>query len=888
MAAELPPRYDPKDVEQRLYAQWESRGDFTADAEGVLTGHKRPFVVMMPPPNVTGALHMGHALNNTLQDVLARWRRMSGDEVLWLPGIDHAGIATQAVVEKKLFEERKVRRLDLGREAFLAEVWKWKEEYGGTILRQLRRLGCSCDWSRQKFTMDEDLSFAVRKAFVDLFDAGLVYRGARIVNWDCALEPAVSDDEIEYEDRKGRLWHIRYPRADGKGFVVVATTRPETMLGDTGVAVHPADARYRDLVGKKVRLPLLGREIPVVADPSVDPRFGTGAVKVTPGHDPADFERGQRHRLPVVIVLDGKGRVNAEGGPYAGLSREQARDRIVKDLEAQGLLEKVEDHAHRVAVSVRSRSVIEPLVSEQWFVRMAPLAESAIRAVKDGSLKFVPERWTKVYLDWLENVRDWCISRQLWWGHRIPVWYDADGATGALLEDPAPGAVHPKTGKPLVRQDEDVLDTWASSWLWPMSTLGWPEETRDLEAFYPTHFLSTAREIIYLWVARMVMAGTRFRGKCPFPTVYIHATVLDAKGRRMSKSAGNGIDPVEMIDRYGADAVRFTLVSMTTEGQDVRLSENRFETGRNFMNKVWNAGRLIQSLVEGARAMEGFTAEDRWIDARCGSTAMRAAECLREFRFHDYARLLYEFVWNDFCDWYLELVKPRLAPAPEPAALATLRHVYAAILRMLHPVCPFVTDELAARLLLVPSDRKTLSRESWPTRSVIGLEYGALPECEGDVWEVELLREVVTHVRRLRSEYGVPEAAKVAVHIQAAEKARQALLRQQAGVLRLANASALWARPSEQRPKGSATAHLADGVEVYLPLAGLVDLATERARLGKELEKARAGLASLDAKLGNAGFVERAKPEVVAAESARREELATLARRLEESLASLD
>ncbi|NUN53097.1 MAG: valine--tRNA ligase, partial [Planctomycetaceae bacterium] len=720
MPDDFPTRYDPHEVEARLYPLWERRGDWTADAAAVREGRRRPFVVMIPPPNVTGALHMGHALNNTLQDVLCRWRRMCGDEVLWLPGIDHAGIATQAVVEKKLLEERKTRRVDMGREAFLGEVWAWKRQYGDTILGQLRRLGCSCDWSRSKFTMDPDLSLAVRKAFVSLFDEGLVYRGARIVNWDCALETAVSDDEIEYEDRRGKLWHVRYPRADGKGFVVVATTRPETMLGDTGVAVHPEDDRWRDLVGTKVRLPLLDREIPVVADDSVERGFGTGAVKVTPGHDPADYERGRRHGLPVLVVLDGKGRINAEGGAYAGLSREQARDRIVKDLEERGLLEKVEDHPLRVAVSDRSKSVIEPLVSEQWFVSMERLAGPAIAAVKDGTLSFRPERWTKVYLDWLENVRDWCISRQLWWGHRIPVWYDADGAPAALLEDPAPGALHPRTGKPLVRQDEDVLDTWASSWLWPLSTLGWPDRgTEDFRAFYPTSFLSTAREIIYLWVARMVMAGYHFDGRCPFDTVYIHATILDGKGRRMSKSAGNGIDPVDMIAKYGADAVRFSLVDLTTEGQDVRLAENRFEVGRNFMNKLWNAGRFVAG-AGGDRPLprppeEAFAAEDRWILHRLARTVEEATGHLAGYRFHDLARTLHAFAWNELCDWYLEIVKPRLEGAPGPAVLWTLRECLGTLLRLLHPAAPFVTEELAARLSLLPPGVSSLGKASWPS-----------------------------------------------------------------------------------------------------------------------------------------------------------------------------
>jgi valyl-tRNA synthetase len=898
MSEEIPPRYDPREVEARLYPAWEARGDFRADAEAVLSGKRKPFVVMIPPPNVTGALHLGHALNDTLQDVLCRWHRMLGEEVLWLPGIDHAGIATQAVVEKRLFEERKLRRLDMGREAFLKEVWDWKERYGGTILSQLRSLGCSCDWSRTRFTMDGpdadvDLSFAVRKAFVDLFEEGLVYRGARIVNWDCALETAVSDDEIEHEDRKGKLWHIRYPRCDGNGFVVVATTRPETMLGDTGVAVHPGDGRYRGLVGSKVRLPLLGREIPVVADESVDPAFGTGAVKVTPGHDPEDYERGKRHGLPILVVLDGKGRVTKEGGPYAGLSREQARDRVLEDLEAQGLLEKVEDHALRVAISDRSRTVIEPLVSEQWFVRMEPLARPAIEAVKSGKLQFRPERWTKVYLDWLENVRDWCISRQLWWGHRIPVWYDGDGVPCALLADPATGAKHPKTGKPLVRQDEDVLDTWASSWLWPLATLGWPGRTEDLRAFYPTQFLGTAREIIYLWVARMVMAGYRFADhlpaerRCPFGTVYIHATILDAKGRRMSKSAGNGIDPVDMIAKYGADAVRFTLVDLTTEGQDVRLAENRFEVGRNFMNKLWNACRFAASATgpspRDRPAQSAFAIEDRWILDELERVKVDATGALSGYQFHEYARVLYGFVWNEFCDWYLELIKPRLEAPNDEAVRWTLREVLGTVLRLLHPACPFVTEELSIRLGLLPDGCESLEKAPWPT--------GQWPLPGQDQSVITVLKFVVIAIRNLRAEYRVPEMSKVQAHIHCNLESAQVLSGLSDGISRLAKVEGLSFGPQVQRPPQSAVAHLRTPrygeVEVFVPLAGHIDIGAEKTRLGTEIGKQEGFLAASDRKLGNADFAARAKPEVVEAERARREETAALVKRLRESLAAL-
>jgi len=598
--APLEKAYTPARVEPRIARFWADGGFFRADAASA----KPPFTIMIPPPNVTGVLHMGHALNNTLQDIVIRHRRMQGYEALWLPGTDHAGIATQAVVEKKIWTERKQTREQLGREAFLAEIWEWKQRHGDVILEQLERLGCSCDWSRTKFTLDDDLSRAVRVAFVRLWEKGLVYRGARLVNWDCTLQTAVSDDEIEYVSRKDKLYFLRYPVKGRPGeSIAVATTRPETMFGDTGVGVHPDDARYRGLLGATLVLPITGREVPVVAEETVDPAFGTGAVKITPGHDPADYERGARHKLPIVNVLNKDGTLNAEAGEFAGMPREKAREALVAKLEALGLVEKIEDIVHNVAVSDRSKSSIEPLVSEQWWVSMKPLAGPAILAVRSGRLRFAPERWTKVYLDWLENVRDWCISRQLWWGHRIPVWYDEDAVPVASVEELALGAPHPRTGKPIVRQDDDVLDTWASSWLWPFATLGWPERTADLEKFYPTQFLSTAREIIYLWVARMVMAGAELldhlppERRVPFATCYINATVLDGQGRRMSKSLGNGIDPLEMIDRYGADAVRFSLVMLTREGQDVKLSEDRFELGQRFCNKIWNATRFVLGAI---------------------------------------------------------------------------------------------------------------------------------------------------------------------------------------------------------------------------------------------------------------------------------------------------
>ncbi|MGQ0612533.1 MAG: valine--tRNA ligase [Planctomycetaceae bacterium] len=867
--SELPKTYDAAAAERRWSQEWERAGLFTA---GRRTGAE-PFVVMIPPPNVTGVLHMGHALNGAIQDVLVRFQRMRGRDVLWIPGTDHAGIATQAVVERKLFKEKGLKRHEMGREAFLAEIWAWKEEHGGIILKQFRALGCSCDWTRTAFTMDENLSRGVREAFIRLWEKGLIYRGARMVNWDCVLKTAVGDDEVEDVERKGHLWTLRYPLADGSGHLSVATTRPETMLGDTGVAVHPEDARYREFVGKQVRLPLLGRLIPIVADDSVDPAFGTGAVKVTPGHDPADYERGQRHGLPLVSILHPDGTLNAAAGPYAGLSREAARKRVLADLDAQGLLEKTEEHLLRIPISDRSNSPIEPLISEQWFVRMEPLARPAIAAVKEGSLRLVPERWTKVYLDWLENVRDWCISRQLWWGHPIPVWYDADDLPAASRTPLALGDPHPISGKPIVRQDEDVLDTWASSWLWPFSTLGWPDEqAADLKRYYPTHFLSTAREIIYLWVARMVMAGYEFLDRCPFSDVYIHATVLDAQGRRMSKSAGNGIDPLEMIRQYGADAVRFTLLILTTEGQDVKLAPTKFELGRNFMNKVWNAARYVLSSAapETRGGRPGTDLTDRWIASRAQGAVQEIGAALGAYRFHDAAQALYRFVWDDFCDWYLEASKRRIQEG-EPGCGATLWSVLGTIVRLLQPFAPFLAAELAEHL----GEAEPAALLPWP-------EAGERdPRAEA---EMERLQGVIRAARKLRNENRIGEAERVEVSMRTADPAP--LLAYAPLIRELARLSAFHARPDLSRPPAAATEVLGKD-EVYLSLAGHVDLEAERERKGKEIEKAQALQDSIEARLRNADFLAKAKPEVVERERDRAAEARERVARLREALESL-
>ncbi|MCK6461046.1 MAG: valine--tRNA ligase [Planctomycetes bacterium] len=863
MAPELPKTYDAKRAEARWTGQWEKDGVFTAGRRP----HAEPYTVMLPPPNVTSVLHMGHALNAVVQDVIVRWKRMQGRDVLWLPGTDHAGIATQAVVERKLWEERKVRRKDLGREAFLKEVWAWKDQYGAAILRQLRELGSSCDWSRTAFTMDENLSRAVRVAFVHLWEKGLVYRGARLVNWDCVLQSAVGDDELDEAEVDGHLWHIRYPFADGKGHVTVATTRPETMLGDTAVAVHPADDRYKAHVGRFLDLPLIRRKIPLIADDTVESAFGSGAVKVTPGHDFADYDRGQRHKLPIVSILNPDGTLNANAGPYAGLDRAVARKKVVEDLEKAGLLEKVVPHRFTLPLSDRSKSPIEPLVSEQWFVRMEPLAGPAIRAVNEGKLRFVPERWTKVYLDWLTNVRDWCISRQLWWGHQIPVWYDADGVPAASVDDLKIGAKHPVSGKPIVRQDEDVLDTWASSWLWPFSTLGWPAKTEDLARYYPGDLLCTAREIIYLWVARMVMAGYEFLGKPPFHTVYINATVLDAIGRRMSKSLGNGIDPRDMIRQYGADAVRFTLCLVATEGQDIKLAETKFELGRNFMNKVWNAARFVLTSVEAPARGGGGGAgalEDRWIRSRRNAAVDAITQALGSYRYHEAATALYEFVWDDFCDWYVEWSKPRLK-ANDPACAATLLEILGSIVRLLQPFAPYLAEELRVAL----GEKEFAALLAWPA------SLPRDPDAEAQVGEIQ---KVVRGFRLVRSENRIPPNSRIAEGFLDTADGRffgewKFLVTSLAGIGEL--------RPGRAPPPCGTK--VASPHTVSVPLAADV-VEAERARARAELAKAEEFIESIRGKLADERFTSRAKPEVVERERKRLAEAEEQVRKLRKAL----
>ncbi len=914
MAFEIQNRFSPEESESPLFARWEQSGAFQPDrnatggrGDAAAADRGGRFVVMIPPPNVTGSLHMGHALNNSVQDAMVRFHRKSGKETLWVPGTDHAGIATQAVVEKKLFKEKNQTREQLGREAFLAEVWKWKEQYGSRIVEQLRRMGCSADYTRQKFTMDEDLSAAVRESFVRLFEQGLIYRGPRLVNWDCVLQTAVGDDEINHETRKGKLWHLRYPVEGTPGeFIVVATTRPETMLGDTAVVVHPDEPRWKHLIGKRVILPLMERSIPVLADDTVELGFGTGAVKVTPGHDPNDYARGQRFKLPVISVLTDAGRINEHGGRYQGLSREEARKRLIADLDAAGLLEKTEDHEMSVALSDRSGSVIEPRISEQWFVQMEPLAKPAIDAVKSGKLRFVPERWSKVYLDWLENVRDWCISRQLWWGHRIPVWYDADGLAVASRTELSIGDRHPKSGKPIVRQDPDVLDTWASSWLWPLATLGWPRKTDDLARYYPTQFLSTAREIIYLWVARMVMAGYAFADhlpfdqRCPFDVCYINATVLDGQGRRMSKSLGNGIDPIDMIDKYGADAMRVSLMLLTVEGQDIRFSEQRVEEARNFVNKFWNATRFVLQKVAkedvvGVDLAQATRLEDRWILARLRETVETVTAAIPACRFHEASHALRRFTWNDLCDWYVEIAKVRLDAAADPAsrrmASAIAVQVIETLLHLLHPMAPFVTESLWGHLKsagFVPTAAPDLIVAPWPQASALPPRTARNDEAAA---AMAGLQEITSALRKLRAENKIAEHAVVAAHVKLPDARLVAVLKEaQPWFERLARCNLAAFATDLARPADSDAAVVPvqpfGAAELYLPLAGLVDKVARSKELAKRCEEIAKQVAQIEAKLANEGFVARAPADVVARERERmgqlRDEQSKVAAQLKE------
>lgn len=877
MGTNLEKVYNPKGMEEKWYNYWLEGNHFYADnaKEGPV------FSIVIPPPNVTGQLHMGHALDNTLQDIITRWRRMQGYNTLWLPGTDHAGIATQIRVEEELRKEGLTRH-DLGREAFLKRVWDWKEKYGNTIINQLKRLGASCDWSRERFTLDEGCSRAVREVFVSLYEKGLIYRGHYLINWCVECNTALSDVEVEHIESPGKLYYIRYPFADGDGYITVATTRPETMLGDTAVAVNPEDDRYKDLVGKTLRLPLTDRTIPVIADSFVSPEFGTGLVKVTPAHDPNDYAMGERHNLPQIQVIGEDGVMTKEAGRYAGLTREECRKRVVEDLKAAGLLEKIEDHMHAVGHCYRCDSVVEPLISEQWFVKMKPLAEPAIEVVKNGQVRFIPERFTKLYLNWMENIRDWCISRQLLWGHRIPVWYcDNCGETIVSKVDPT----HcPKCNSDRLTQDPDVLDTWFSSALWPFSTMGWPDATKDLERYYPTSLLVTGFDIIFFWVARMIVMGLEFTGKPPFSEVLIHGLVRDSQGRKMSKSLGNGVDPLEVIEEYGADALRFTLVRGGSLGNDMRYYPEQVEASRNFANKVWNATRFALMNLDGfvpAATPTDFSLGDRWILSRYQRTVERVTNYLSEYDLAEASRAIYEFTWNELCDWYVEISKPYLSGKFGAEVKYTTQWVLWTVLdgtlRLLHPFMPFITEELWQAL---PGTGETIVRAAWPLAQERMLD----PQAEGDM---AVLMDVVRSIRNVRSEKQVPPSRRIKALVFADGRPREILEENRLYVESLAGLGELEIGPATGEKPEQAIFAVASGVEIYLPLEGLVDLEAERKRLEKELANSEQEIKRCEAKLSNEGFLAKAPPEVVEKERAKLQAYLEEKAKIEESLKAL-
>jgi valyl-tRNA synthetase len=879
---QLSKSYSHKEVESKWYAYWMNAGLF-----GPAQSSAAAYSIVIPPPNVTGSLHMGHALNNTLQDILCRYKRMDGARVLWVPGTDHAGIATQNVVERQLAQKGQTRA-QLGREQFVKRVWTWKQEAGNTILNQLKALGVSCDWSHERFTMDEGLSRAVREAFVRLWEDTLLYRAERLINWCPRCKTALADIEVVHEDSDGYLWHIRYPLADDPSHMLtVATTRPETMLGDTAVAVHPDDERYRDLLGRKIRLPITARLVPLVADPFVDREFGTGALKVTPGHDFNDFEIGERFALDKISIFDADARIDAEVfrargeygdwiERYAGKDRFEARKLVVADLKDAGLLEKIEAHKLAVGHCYRCQTVIEPYLAPQWFVNIKPLAEPAMQVVREGKIKIIPEGWSNSYFAWMENIKDWCISRQIWWGHQIPAWYCRSceganliaGADGGyrLTKDAQPYVSRqrpescPRCGGKDLIQDPDVLDTWFSSGLWPFSTLGWPEETDDLRTFYPTSALVTGFDILFFWVARMIMMGLKFMGDVPFRDVYIHALVRDEQGQKMSKSKGNVIDPLDVMSEYGTDAFRFTLAAMAAMGRDIRLAEDRIAGYQNFVNKLWNAARFVQMNLasgngDGTPAAQDSTLADRWIRSRLASTIVEARKAIEAYRFNDYASVLYQFTWHEFCDWYIEMSKLALNSSDAAEAAGSrglLRELLDQILLLLHPIMPFITEEIWQ---LVGSERESIMVVPYPTAAPSDIDERAERE-------MTFLMEVIRAIRNLRTELNCPPGKEIKVIFRGPESYLGFLRTQQPYLKALARAGAAEFLTGDERPKGAATA-VVGAMEIYLPLGDLVNIEEERARLAKEVGKIEDELTRVQKKLSNADFIAKAKEEVV-------------------------
>ena len=876
MARELPKTYEPQQVESRIYQMWQDGGYFHAEKDE----SKKPFTIVMPPPNVTGQLHMGHAMDATLQDTLIRFKRMQGYNALWVPGVDHAGIATQIKVEEELRKEG-LTRYDLGREKFLERVWDWKNKYGNRIVEQQKKLGASCDWDRARFTMDEGCSKAVREVFVSLYEKGLIYKGSRIINWCPHCVTALSDAEVEYVDKPGHLWHIRYPLADGSGEVIVATTRPETMLGDSGVCINPSDDRYKDIVGKMVILPLVNKEIPIVADDYAEMDFGTGCVKMTPAHDPNDFEVGLRHNLEVIRVLDDNGRVNENGGKYQGLDRYEARKQIVADLEAGGYLVKVEDYSHNVGTCYRCHQDVEPIISAQWFVKMKPLAQEAIRVVKEGETKFVPDRFSKTYMNWMENVRDWCISRQLWWGHQIPAWTCND--CGHITVSREDACRCEKCGSTNITREEDVLDTWFSSALWPFETLGWPDKTEDLDYFYPTDVLVTGYDIIFFWVARMIFSGCEHTGKTPFHTVLIHGLVRDNQGRKMSKSLGNGIDPLEMIDKYGCDALRLNLITGNSPGNDTRFFTEKCEAMRNFANKLWNASRYVlmnlnEDAVNELPAAEKLEIPDKWVLSKLNTLIAEVTENLEKYELGVAVQKVYDFIWDTYCDWYIELTKARLYSEDadrKQTALQVLVYVLDQLLRLLHPFMPFITEEIWQNL---PHEGPALIAAQWP-------QYRQELAFSAEESHMESVMEAIRAIRARRTEMNVPPSKKAALYILTSKP--QVYTEGEGFIQRLAYADTVTLLSVEpENLDGMVTITTADA-KLYIPMGQLVDVAKELERIAKELADARKFLASVEGKLANEKFVSRAPEAVVEAERQKAQKTRDLIAQLEQSEASM-
>ncbi len=880
MAKELDKVYDPKAVEARLYKFWEDGGFFHAEVDE----NKPAFSIVMPPPNVTGQLHLGHAFDATLQDILTRTRRMQGYSALWLPGTDHAGIATQIKVEETLRKEEGLTRHDLGRDKFLERVWDWKNKFGNRIVEQQKKLGASCDWDRARFTMDDVCARAVREVFVRLYEKGLIYKGNRIINWCPKCTTALSDAEVEYSEKAGHFWHIKYPIADSDEYLVIATTRPETLLGDSAVAVHPDDERYTHLVGKKVILPLVGREIPIIADEYVDKEFGTGCVKITPCHDPNDFEVGKRHNLEEILVMDGNGCINENGGKYQGMDRYVARDAMIKDLEEQGLLLEIRDHTHNVGSCYRCGTVVEPITSAQWFVKMEPLAKEAIRVVKDGTIKFVPDRFSKTYLNWMENVHDWCISRQLWWGHRIPAFYCEEcGHVNVSIEDPTECA---KCGSKKLRQEEHVLSTWFSSALWPFSTLGWPDKTPELDYFYPTSVMVTGYDIIFFWVARMIFSGMEHLEKEPFKTVFIHGIIRDSQGRKMSKSLGNGVDPLEVVEQFGADALRFSLATGNSPGNDARFYIERIEANRNFANKIWNASRfvLMNLTIDEIKLPEADKLElaDRWILNKYNELVGEVTDNIDNYELGVAAQKLYDFIWDNLCDWYIELVKPRLFDTENVEAHKNCENVIAYVLsntlKLLHPFMPFITEEIWQTL---PHEGESIMISKWPEKS------DALSFTE-DSLKMEQLMDAIRTIRNRRAEMNVPPSKKAQLYVVSDNAETRATF--EAGkvfLAKLAYASEIFVTAETPADASSMVNAVTNAVSLYIPMNELIDRDKEIERLNKEREKAMKDYNMITGKLNNPSFVDRAPKNVVDAEREKLEKVNSLLAKIDESLARL-